>query len=459
MDRPAAWVYPPGKDAPMLRRLAALLLALLTTTALAELPADPVARRLTAQTAMGTAKRSLAADRAADAALTLEAALPCAEGDPAFLALLRSAYSRELAQGPSADRAATLTQRIQLLTGTGLPPVAEHAEAAPEAQSALRRATQLFQQGGEEPGKLADAAKFFASAFQKVEMTPEQLAAWAFCRIRVANDRAGQGADPAEIRAEIAAARKLAPDSAPVRERAEAVLAALPSQPKSVAARAESANFKAVGVASPVAAKLVEAAEAHRKAIHTYWAGQAPRDWATKCELVLHPNAAALAQATQSAGSGSATVTTEGQRVTRKLHLAADDPALTDVTLPRELTHLIVADLFPAKAPPQWAAIGMAAIATSAGEQGRYLRTLDRLAAAGQTLPAAGVLGAATPPADRITAYHVESLAMVQYLANLKGGPAFVEFLTQSDRYGVAGALKKLYGVTDVALLEGAWRK
>ena len=444
----------------MLRRTLALLSLSFAATALAQAPTDPVARRLTAQTALAQAKKSMAADRPAEASLALEAALPCAEGDPTFLALLRAAYSRELAQGPSASRGELLTSRLQLLTGAGLPAPAEVAPeekpgAKPEAADSLKQATKLFQQGASDPSKLAEAAKFFAGAFQKVEMTPEQLAAWAFCRIRVASDRAGQGADPAEIRAEIEDARKLAPASNPVRERADAVLASLPA---SKSAGTQSANFRVVGVNHPVAAKLADAAEQHRKAIHTYWTGVTPRDWQTKCELVLHATAADLRKATRSAGTGSATVTIDGPTVARQLHLAADDDALLADSLPRELTHLVVADLFPAKAPPYWAAVGMAAVATSAAEQGRYLRTLDKLAAAGATLPATNVLGK-TPTAANVTAFHVESLAMVQYLANLKGGPAFVEFLTQAERDGVAGSLRKLYGVQDVATLEVAWRK
>ena len=445
----------------MLRRPLALCLVLVAASARAEIPSDPVARRLTAQTALAAAKKSLAADRPADAALALEAALPCAEGDPAFLAALRTAYSLELRQGPSEARSAVLTQRLQLLSGVGLPPAAPSpapVDDAPAAHDSLRAATRLFQQGGSEPGKLAEAAKFFAGAFRKVEMTPEQLAAWAFCRVRVAHDRLAQGADAGEVRAEVEAALELAPDSRPVRERAEAVLAALP-KPSPTAGAAETANFRVTG-AGATAAAVARAAEANRKAIFTYWAGQAPRDWGAKCELVLHATAADLARATRAPGSGLATVTTDGRVVQRKLHLAADDPNLLTDSLPRELTHLVVADLFPAKPPPQWAAIGMAAIATSAAEQGRYLRTLDRLAAAGQTLPAAGVVGAkAAPAAQQITAFHVESLAMVQYLANLKGGPAFVEFVSQSERYGVEAALKRLYGVGDVAVLEGAWAR
>ena len=443
----------------MLCRTAALLAILTASVAVGQAPTDPVTRRLTAQTALAQAKRSMATDHPAEASLALEAALPCAEGDPAFLALLRNAYSRELAQGPSASRAELLTSRLQLLTGAGLPAPAETPPTEPKTDAAdsLRHATQLFQQGGADPAKLAEAAKFFAGAFQKVEMSQEQLAAWAFCRIRVANDRASQGADVTEIRAEIEDARKLAPESGPVRERADAVLASLAASRPAVTAG--SANFQVVGVVHPVAAKLADAAEQHRKAIHTYWAGQAPRDWSTKCELVLHATAAELQRATRSAGTGSATVTLDGQTVVRKLHLAADDAALLEDSLPRELTHLVLADLFPRQAPPHWAAVGMAAIATSAAEQGRYLRTLDRLAAAGSTLPAAGVIGAKSPTAANVTAFHVESLAMVQYLANLKGGPAFVEFLSQAERYGVAGALEKLYGVRDVAMLEGTWRK
>lgn len=443
-------------------RFAALgVVLLLPALALADAP-DRVTRALTAQTALAKAKDALAAKTPAVAVAALEAALPCADGDPVFLEALRSAYTAALAEGPDPATAANLNTKLHLLGGSA--PAA--APVTPSGADTLTRATALFKLGAKEPAKLADAAKYFAAAFQKVEMTPDQLAAWAFCRVRVAADRLGHGGDPAEVIGEVTDALKLAPNHVGLQERGNAVLAAAraagprPATPS--AAVVETAHFRVRHANAPdLAAAVGQAAERHRAALFGRWGSAPAPAWAAKCDIVLHPTAAGLSGAThQPAGAtGHAAVTLEsGQVSARRIDLRTDDPAAADDALPRELTHVVLADLFPTAAPPAWAAVGMAALGTSPQEQSRYQRTLDRVAAAGARLPAPALFAAAAAPADRVTEFHVGSFALVKFLVAWQGERVFVDFLGSAQRYGAAGALNKVYGLADAGRLDAAMR-
>ncbi len=447
-------------------RFAALgVVLLLPALALANAPTpDRATRALTAQTALAKAKAALAAGTPAAAVSALEAALPSADGDPVFLDTLRNAYSAALAADPDPATAANLRTKLQLLGGSvpiAAPPV---APAGPSGADSLTQATALFKLGAAQPSKLADAAKFFAAAFQKVEMTPDQLAAWAFCRVRVAADRLGHGGDPAEVAAEVADALKLAPAHVALQERGNAVLAAARAarpglaMPPPSAAVVETAHFRVRHTNAPdLAAAIGQAAERHRAALFVRW-GPAPAGaWGVKCDIVLHPTAGELCAATRQpdGATGHAAVTIEaGQVSARRIDLWADDPSAADDALPRELTHVVLADLFPMASPPAWAAVGMAALGTSPQEQSRYQRTLDRVAAAGTRLPAPALFAATAAPADRVTEFHVGSFALVKFLVAWQGERVFVDFLGSAQRYGTGGALKKVYGLADAGRLD-----
>ena len=61
------------------------------------------------------------------------------------------------------------------------------------------------------------------------------------------------------------------------------------------------------------------------------------------------------------------------------------------------------------------------------------------------------------PPAERLTGFTVESVSLVAYLAKSKGERVFTAFLRDAQRYGLASALKRQYGMTDAKQLGDAW--
>jgi hypothetical protein len=177
---------------------------------------------------------------------------------------------------------------------------------------------------------------------------------------------------------------------------------------------------------------------------------------------VIHANADAYAKATAKPGAftGHATTRLTNNRVTdRRIDLRADDETLIANTLPRELTHVVLADLFADKPPPKWALEGMAILAGSPEEVSRYSRTLTRCARDGELRNLATLFDLKDFPTENITGFYCQSVSVTEYLISLKGERNFKIFLSDAQRYGTAQALKRQYNIDSVQTLESAWKR
>ncbi|MCZ2342510.1 MAG: hypothetical protein LC104_12065 [Bacteroidales bacterium] len=489
----------------------------------------PIDKALAIQTAMAEARDHLTANLAAEAITVLEAQLPYADGNRAFLDLLRSAYVARIKklQVTVGDpmEVANIRTKLKLLGLTAIPgepepdPVAPAVPASPDtpvspapgftppvatlqpAQPAsaqprpqpqlsaqppsqtaelLSQAASLFNEAKAEPAKFELAARMFAAAFgQRVEMRKDQLAAWEYCRLRLAADHLNQAGLSAEsangIVMEIEDALKIAPDNAALQKVGQELLAIARQRAGTAAPTAQpSASSSPDGwevVESEsflvrhrgdktIAEAIAKAAEVKRNEIFSRWSGPAGGAWSPKCTITLHKTAANFAAETQQhpSATGRAMVHLSAGRVSqRRMALRADDPTVLEDALPRELSHIVLADLFPTKAPPRWAIEGMAVLATSAVEVDRYLRTLPRCRESGEWIPLETLLTLPVPPADKVTGYYVGSVSLVEFLVRWKGDKAFTTFLRDSHRYGLESAMKRQYGVADAKQLEATW--
>ena len=484
-------------------RPAALVCAVLLVPAARAADTGPIDRSLAVQSAMAEAKDLLTANKSAEAVAALEKQLPNADGSRAFLDLLRSAYASEVKRlqlsGADPKQVADVRTKLTLLGGSAepaAPPVAAPAPAVPpapvvaasepapklaaepnKALEALKQAKDLFNQARSEPGKYGSAAKLFAAAFLgKVQMSQEQMAAWAYCRVKVAADQLNRTSDPAaavEVATEVEEALKLAPDNASLQKVGNEVIAtarrkAGGAQPRPSMTPAadgweavETASFRVRHRGQRAQAEaLARAAEAKREEVFARWSGPPGGAWEPKCEVVLHQTVDAFAAATRqpARATGRATVKLNGGRaVERHIDLRADDENAAVDALPRELTYVVLADLFPSAAPPKWAEAGMAVLACSPAEVERYRATLAKCYQGGELFPVEAIFDLKSPPAERLTGFTVESVSLVAYLVKAKGERAFTAFLRDSQRYGLASALKRQYGMADAKQLGDAW--
>jgi hypothetical protein len=477
-------------------------LAALITLPLALVASDPkpdgVERAVAVQQAMAAAEQYLAGNMPGEAVAVLEGQLDRADGSRAFLALLRRAYAAELKQlemTPTADpdRLARVRKMLDLI---GAPKADEPATQVASAEDPAGGADAEFKKGNYER-----AARLYAQAAAgPAKLTSGQTAAWAYCRIRLAADAVnGPRCDPASAAGlvqDLTAALQLVPDNPELQKVGQAVLAAARSKAGGAAPAASpgaaSAGLASPGLASPerqrgestpddwdvidgasfrvrfkgtreVAEAVARAAEAKRAEIFERWSGPPPGPWQPRCEIVLHPTAECYAKMTgkPAAGTGHAEVRlTSGRVAQRRIDLRADDPGVVANALPRELTHVVLSDLFPDRPPPKWAEEGMAVLAGSPEEVGRYARTLPRCARNGELVAVAALLEMKDfPGADRITGFYCASVTLVDYLVRLGGERNFTLFLRDCQRYGTASALKRQYNLDGPQALEAAWKR
>lgn len=354
------------------------------------------------------------------------------------------------------------------------------AEPSTDGLDFVKQAIGLFQQGKSQPSRFRDAATLFAKASKSIELSADQQAAWAYCRVRLAaeewNGSKGDAAIGRKVIAEVGDALKLAPGYPELQKFGRDLIVAAGGTPPAIAKPVvaavesgwysfESENFRIRFPASgkDVAEAISRAAEEQRTSIFTRWSGPPSSVWAVKCEIVLHASANDFAHATNqpTGATGHALVQlAAGQPAMRRIDLRLDDDANSTDALPRELTHVILVDLFPTTAPPRWAADGMATLAMSPATVERYLKTAAVMAKKGE-LPSASSLLEATnaPTADKVTGHVVGSAALVDYLVRLKGERSLTIFLRDSKRYGLEKSLDRQFNIANLNALDAAWAK
>ncbi|MCS6866869.1 MAG: hypothetical protein RMJ56_13770 [Gemmataceae bacterium] len=472
---------------------------------------SPVEKQLAIQAAMVSARQALDRHHPAEAIAVLEEKLAYADGHKAFLNLLREAYRaeiRQLEQSPptNAQRLAHMKRKLALLEGSETvslpapspaPVVPSSPDTAPPVGSVVPASTPLAitspSPGPSRPGldeaiaafnqqNFAQAEKLFAQ-LGAAKLSTQQKSAWAYCRIKLAADRLNSPSCDAPTAAaladEVAAALELITDNAKLLAVGRDVLQAAqtkahgakPASPRPVGSSIhpgssdvyETASFRVHHGGRPeLGEQLAKAAEANRQRIFERWSGPPGGAWEPKCDIVLHTDAAAYARATGQPAvlTGHATVKLVNHRPTeRRIDLRADDDALLANTLPRQLTHVILADLFPTSPPPKWAMEGMAILAGSPEEIRRYHQTLPRCARENELRSLAALLELKDIPTEGITGFYCQSVSLTEYLIGRGGERNFKIFLNDAQRYGLLQALKRQYGIDNIAALEQAWKR
>lgn len=473
----------------------------------AEPEQTPVEKQLAVQSAMASARKYLDANMPAEAVAELEKELTRADGEKAYLNLLREAYLAELYRlqknpDANAERLAQTRRKLSLLGGPAVkseearpqPPEPDLGPslALPAADKPGMAGTGALQPPLASPphakaedavaafklGNFAEADKLFA-AVGAAKLTAEQKTAWAYCRIKLAADRVNApNCDPATAASaaqDVADALELISDNAKLLATGRQVLKSAQAKAKASGRREpaegntaatgeviETASFRVShGGNRELGEAVAKAAEAGRKQIFERWSGPPSGSWQPKCEVVVHATANDYSKATgkPAALTGHATVAlTDGRATKRRIDLRADDAAMVANALPRELTHVVLADLFADK-PPRWAQEGMAILAGSPEEVGRYTRTLPRCARDGELRNLAAFFELKDFPADKITGYYCQSVSVTEYLIKLGGERNFKIFLGDAQRYGVSQALKRQYNIDGPQALEAAWKR
>lgn len=193
--------------------------------------------------------------------------------------------------------------------------------------------------------------------------------------------------------------------------------------------------------------------------LQAFWSGEREiADWQPKCIVVVHRTPESyVASVGASAGTswGRALVTRERGRVTsRRIDLCATTPSKLVEHLPHELQHIVLADRFPASAPPRWLDEGTALLAEPTWKLERRERHYNSDYTAPLFRSAELLTMSAYPPGERAHGMYVESHQLVRLLLARGGAPRLLAFVSAAQQSGYDAALREQYGVAGLAQLD-----
>jgi hypothetical protein len=223
----------------------------------------------------------------------------------------------------------------------------------------------------------------------------------------------------------------------------------------------ETPNFRVFHQNARLAEAAGNAAESVRTAQAKRWASPvAQRPWTPRCDLYLYPNGKVFARETKQpeTSPGFSTMNCKGDRVVaRRVNLRADHPLLVTAILPHEVTHVVLADLFPIQQIPRWADEGIAVLAEPKSEQEMRAAELQEPLETGRVFNLRKLMAMDYPQADDTSLYYAQSVSLTRFLVERGAPEKFVQFVQNSQREGIEGALRGTYGIADLAELQDRW--
>jgi hypothetical protein len=223
----------------------------------------------------------------------------------------------------------------------------------------------------------------------------------------------------------------------------------------------ETPNFRVFHQNARLAEAAGNAAESVRTAQAKRWASPAAqRPWTPRCDLYLYPNGKVFARETKQpeTSPGFSTMNCKGDRVVaRRVNLRADHPLLVTAILPHEVTHVVLADLFPIQQIPRWADEGIAVLAEPKSEQEMRAAELQEPLETGRVFNLRKLMAMDYPQADDTSLYYAQSVSLTRFLVERGAPEKFVQFVQNSQREGIEGALRGTYGIADLAELQDRW--
>jgi tetratricopeptide (TPR) repeat protein len=216
-----------------------------------------------------------------------------------------------------------------------------------------------------------------------------------------------------------------------------------------------------------VAERVAEALEFHLAGIAS-WLGRAPAErWEPPCEVRVHATQGDLHAATGTSGITYAVSHTRVQGdtvLTRRIEAFQGDPWLLSSTLPHELTHVVVADLYRRSRTPLAIEEGVALLAEPSARRLMYQRLLGA-----RPPTVAALLSIEHSPADT-ESFYAEAGALTSWLLEQVGragrpdGASAVGAVLQmfenpppGEERSEAGVARAL-GWADTETMEANWR-
>jgi hypothetical protein len=228
---------------------------------------------------------------------------------------------------------------------------------------------------------------------------------------------------------------------------------------------AESAHFSVWSKASALhAVEIVRHSEMLREELQKSWSINELPQWRCRCHVVIHPDLAAYQRTIpgeRAPSVGYTTITIDhGEVIFRRIDLRSDAADWMQNALPHEMTHVILADLFPRERVPDWLNEGLAMLSEQPSLRARRDQVLAA-ALAEERVPSLRALLQHDLAGDQISpdlAYAV-NLSVVSFLEGIGGRQRLGELaqsLTDSDCETALREVFKFKGGIDE--LDRRWR-
>jgi hypothetical protein len=213
------------------------------------------------------------------------------------------------------------------------------------------------------------------------------------------------------------------------------------------------------------AGQVAETAERLREELQQRWLrSSAERGaWNPQCEIVIHASEGDyLRQVGWHAALTRGVCRIDhhrGRIVRRRIDLSVDPVTEQLTALAHEITHVVLADHFPAGRLPRWADEGMALLADGTQKRDLHRRALQRAIQDGASPALSSLLAGRTyPTGARLAVFYGQSLSLVELLVELDEPSRLVEFVQLAQRVGYDSAVRKVYHLEGTAALESLWR-
>ncbi|HUY87792.1 MAG TPA: hypothetical protein VMV10_03565 [Pirellulales bacterium] len=212
----------------------------------------------------------------------------------------------------------------------------------------------------------------------------------------------------------------------------------------------------------------VAAAEALKSKLALKWLGEDAQaddiaDWRPKCDVILHTSLASYLQAAPGGEQtiGSSLIEVErGQILTRRIDIRADRAGWFTGALGHELTHVVLADVFPNGNVPHWADEGMAVLADTQTKQSAHFRDLRIAQSSRSTLRLVELMALeGYPRPHQQAAFYGQSASIVRFLVERNTPERFVSFVRSAAKSGYEQALRDDYQINGIQELELRWAR
>ena len=213
-------------------------------------------------------------------------------------------------------------------------------------------------------------------------------------------------------------------------------------------------NFIVTAPTAQFAKQVGDAAEIYRNELAIEWTGKPlPGNWSSPCPIEVTVGSMGA--------QGETTFNFQnGEVFGWNMKVAGGEQQILDSVLPHEVNHTIFACYFR-RPLPRWADEGAASLIENESERMRLRKIHDQVMNTSRKIPLKSLLEMKNYPQEKqqVLTLYAEGHSLADFLIQRSDKRTYVAFLQMAHEQGWEAALKNLYNVESVEILEAAWDK